>query len=176
MAGRPRKYDDNALLDAAERVIARGGVGAVTVAAVAREAGAAASSLHARFGGKRELLLAVAARAAPPEPRRDLAPREALLELLDRIAGAMADRDAFGAHFSFFALDVTDDEFRAHARRWMLAFRATIADLLQQAGYADAEPRAQAVHAAQQGALLLWAIDGEGDARARVRAAVEAVL
>jgi AcrR family transcriptional regulator len=176
MAGRPRTHSDDALLDAAERVLARAGVGGVTFAAVGREAGAAASSLHARFGSKRALLLAIAARGTPPEPRTDLPAREALLELLLRAVEPMTDRTTFAAHFGFLAIDVTDPEFGVHARRWMLAFRATIARLLAEAGYADATTRADAVHAAQQGALLLWALDGEGTAAERIRAAVEATL
>ena len=176
MAGRPRTHSDDALLDAAERVLARAGVGAVTFAAVGREAGAAASSLHARFGSKRALLLAVAARAAPPEPRADLPPREALVELLVRAAEPISDRAVFGASFGFLALDVGDPEFGTLARRYVLAFRRTIEDLLAAAGYPDAAARADAVHAAQQGALLLWALDGAGTAAERIRAAVAAAL
>jgi AcrR family transcriptional regulator len=176
MAGRPRTHSDDDLLDATVRVLARDGVGGVTFAAVGREAGTAASSLHARFGSKRALLLAVAARAQPPAPRADLPPREALLELLVDAAQPIADRAVFVATFSFLALDVADPEFGAHARRFTLAFRASIERLLAAAGYADAAARAPAVHAAQQGALLLWALDGEGTAAQRIRAAVELVL
>jgi AcrR family transcriptional regulator len=176
MAGRPRAHSDDELLDATERVIARAGVGGVTFAAVGREAGAAASSLHARFGSKRALLLAVAARAAPPEPREDLPPREALLALLGDAAAPIEDRATFGASFSFLALDVEDPEFGVHARRWMLQFRASIERLLRAAGHADAATLAPTVHAAQQGALLLWALDGQGTARQRIRAAVEPLL
>jgi AcrR family transcriptional regulator len=176
MAGRPRTHSDDALLDAAERVLARSGVTGVTFAAVGREAGAAASSLHARFGSKRALLLAIAARATPPEPRADLPPREALLEVLIRAADPIADRPSFIAHFGFLALDIADPEFGFHARRWTLTFRATIERLLAAAGYPDAPTRAAAVHAAQQGALLLWALDGDGTAPDRIHAAVAATL
>jgi AcrR family transcriptional regulator len=176
MAGRPRTHSDDALLDAAERVLARAGVGGVTFAAVGREAGAAPSSLHARFGSKRALLLAVAARATPPQPRTDLPPREALMQLLLDAADPIADRTSFTTHFGFLALDVEDPDFNHHARRWTLALRAAIEQLLSAAGYADATTRAPAVHAAQQGALLLWALDGEGTAAERIRSAVAATL
>jgi AcrR family transcriptional regulator len=176
MAGRPRSRSDDELLDATERVLGRAGVAGVTIAEVAREAGFAASSLHARFGSKRNLLLAVAARAEPPRPRDDLPPREALIELLVRLAEPVADRATFLAHFTFLQLDLHDPEFGEHARRWTLRLRATIAGLLGAAGYDDAPTRAAAVHAAQQGALLLWALDGEGTAPGRVRAAVEPLL
>jgi AcrR family transcriptional regulator len=176
MAGRPRSRSDDELLDAAERVLGRGGVPGLTFAAVAAEAGIAASSLHGRFGSKRGLLLAVAERAAPPQPRDDLPPRDALVDLLVRTAEPVGDRGAFLAHFSFLALDLQDPELGVHARRWTLALRGTITQLLCEAGYPDAATRAPAVHAAQQGALLLWALDGEGDAADRVRAAVETTL
>jgi AcrR family transcriptional regulator len=176
MAGRPRSRSDDELLDAAERVLGRSGVGGVTFASVATEAGIAASSLHGRFGSKRALLLAVAARAPPPPPRPDLPPRAALVELLVDLVAPMADRSTFLAHFSFLVVDLDDPDFTVHARRFMLALRSTIQRLLEEAGYADAAERAPTVHAAQQGALILWALDGEGTALERVRAAVEAAL
>lgn len=176
MVGRPRSRTDGELLDATVRVLGRTGVAGLTFAEVAQEAGIAASSLHARFGSKRGLLLAVAARAEPAQPRDDLPPREALIELLVRLAEPVADRDAFLAHFTFLQLDLGDPDFGAHARRWTLQLRATIERLLSAAGYDDAPDRAAAVHAAQQGALLVWALDGEGTATDRVRAAVELLL
>ncbi|WP_187368784.1 TetR family transcriptional regulator [Baekduia soli] len=176
MSGRPRVHSDDALLDAAERVVARAGVPGVTFAAVAAEAGIAASSLHQRFGSKRSLLLALAARAAPPAPRADLPAREALVDLLSGLAGPIAERQAFLGHFTMLALDLQDPEFGAHARRYTLALRATIERLLAAAGIPDPAARAPVVHAAQQGALLLWALDGQGTAAGRVRAAVDAVL
>ncbi|HMJ35668.1 MAG TPA: TetR/AcrR family transcriptional regulator [Baekduia sp.] len=176
MAGRPRSRSDDELLDAAACVLGRTGVAGLTFAGVAREAGIAPSSVHGRFGSKHNLLVALAARARPPQPRDDLPPREALVELLVRLAEPVAELGAFRAHFTFLQLDLDDPELGAHARRWTLDLRATIARLLAAAGYADAPTRAPAVHAAQQGALLLWALDGEGTAPDRVRDAVEAVL
>src|SRR3954447_504611 len=103
MAGRPRTFTDDELLDATERVVVRDGVRGVTFASVGREAGAAPSSLHARFGSKRALLLAVAARPPPPEPRPDLPPREALLELLVRAADPIAEQATFVSYFGLLA-------------------------------------------------------------------------
>jgi AcrR family transcriptional regulator len=176
MAGRPRSRSDDELLDAAQHVLGRTGVPGLTFAAVGAEAGIAASSVHARFGSRRGLLLALAARAEPPQPRADLPPREALVELLVGLAEPVADRASFLAHLTFLQLDLDDPELGAEARRWTLALRATIERLLAAAGYADAATRAPAVHAAQQGALLLWALDGGGTATDRVRAAVELLL
>ncbi|MFI6584248.1 TetR/AcrR family transcriptional regulator [Embleya sp. NPDC050493] len=55
--GRKPRFTDDDFLDAALRVIARTGAGAVTVAAVAAEAGAPVGSVYHRFAS-RDLLLA----------------------------------------------------------------------------------------------------------------------
>lgn len=176
MTGRPRSHSDEELIDATVRVIGRTGVGRLTLEAVAKEAGIATSSLHERFGSRRALLLAVVERMRPPAPREDLPPRGAILELLVRAAAPLRDRDSHVGHASFLELDLTDPEFGAHARRWALEMRATIERLLEAAGYEDASRRAPSVHAAQQGALTLWMLDGEGTAEERIEAAVTATL
>ncbi|MBI5103509.1 MAG: TetR/AcrR family transcriptional regulator [Solirubrobacterales bacterium] len=168
--GRPRLRSDDELLDAAERVIARAGPPGLTLAEVAREAGIAASSLHARFGSKRALLLAASARAAPPVARRDLPPREAALDLLLRAAEPIADRETYLNTFTWLSVDLYDAEFGAHARRYVLRLRAELTAVLGD------ERLARAAFAAQQGAMMLWALDGEGDLLGRVREAVGAVL
>lgn len=171
---RPRTKSDDELLDAVVRVIDRDGVGGVTFAAVGRAAGIAASSLHARFGSKRALLLATAARLEPPRARDDLAPDAAIEELLVRSVASIADRDTWLNQFSWLQLDLHDEEFGLQARRYVLALRDELARLLRAAGRDPA--LAPAVHAAQQGAMVLWALDREGSLPERVRDAVRAVL
>lgn len=48
-AGRPAKFDRDALLDAALGIVAEGGPGALTLAALARAAGAPTGSIYHRF-------------------------------------------------------------------------------------------------------------------------------
>lgn len=57
--GRPTLHDPDALLDAAVAIVARDGVRALTVSAVAREAGAPSGSLYNRFPDRASLLAAV---------------------------------------------------------------------------------------------------------------------
>ncbi|MGH2614392.1 MAG: helix-turn-helix domain-containing protein, partial [Thermomicrobiales bacterium] len=64
MVGRPRTVTDAEILAAAERAIARHGPARLTLAHVAAEVGLTPPTLLQRFGSKRGLLLAVAARGA----------------------------------------------------------------------------------------------------------------
>ncbi|WP_176084444.1 TetR/AcrR family transcriptional regulator [Martelella sp. HB161492] len=57
---RPRKHDQNAILDAVERVVARDGI--VTLDAVAREAGVSKATVIYDHSNKRELIAALVAR------------------------------------------------------------------------------------------------------------------
>ena len=62
-AGRtPSREVEQALVDAAERVLVRDGLGAVTVRAVATEAGVAPMGVYNRFGSKDGLIAAVLVR------------------------------------------------------------------------------------------------------------------
>ena len=63
--GRPREHDDEtraALLDAAEALLARGGLDALSVRAVAAEAGTSTRAVYSVFAGKPGLLEALAER------------------------------------------------------------------------------------------------------------------
>lgn len=62
--GRPTVHDSDALLDAAVALFARGGVRAVTMAAVAREARAPSGSVYHRFPDRGSLLAALWQRTA----------------------------------------------------------------------------------------------------------------
>src|SRR4029453_18072761 len=61
---RPKTVADDAVLDAAMRVIDRGGPSELTLAAVAREVGLAPATLLQRFQSKRGLLLAITSRGS----------------------------------------------------------------------------------------------------------------
>jgi AcrR family transcriptional regulator len=65
--GRPREHDDNtrsALLAAAERIVAEGGPGALSVRAVAEAAGTSTRAVYSLFGSKEGLLVEALARDA----------------------------------------------------------------------------------------------------------------
>lgn len=61
---RPRIHDPDALLDAAEALLAEGGGGALTIRALAERTGASSGSLYHAFGSRNELLGRMWLRAA----------------------------------------------------------------------------------------------------------------
>jgi AcrR family transcriptional regulator len=64
--GRPRAYDERtaaALLDVAERLVAEGGLEALSVRRVASEIGAKSRAVYSRFGSKDGLVIALGTRA-----------------------------------------------------------------------------------------------------------------
>lgn len=179
---------DEALLEAAARVVARRGPHAFTLADVAREVGVTASAVAQRFGSKRALLLALAARGARDvadafaRARKAGAPLDALLDAFGALAGTPTPQEAANG-LAFLALDVVDAEFRGHARAWFAAAEREAHALLDAAVAArDLRPRtdtaalARAVLAAYNGALVAWALTQEGTAKAGVRDAVLAVV
>jgi AcrR family transcriptional regulator len=186
MAGRPRTRTDDELLDAALRAIGAVGPGRLTLADVAREAGVAPATLVARFGSKRALLLAVAARAARTAPAAfppaGAEPLGALERGLVALTAPVADPEAFAHHLAFLQMDLADPELRAHAAAHARGLRRAIRGLLDDAVRAgqlapcDTAALARAVHAIRQGALLDWAVDRRGTPGARVRAAVRELL
>ena len=63
--GRPKEHDEAtgvALLDAAERLVATGGVGALSVRAVAEAVGTTTRAIYSVFGSKDDLVVALGAR------------------------------------------------------------------------------------------------------------------
>ena len=87
-----------AVLDAAERLIAAHGYDAATVAALVKEAGLPASSIYHYFGSKERVLLAVMERGAErffaelPAPDRRVGSQREHLEALVRAVAATLDR------------------------------------------------------------------------------------
>ncbi len=64
--GRPREHDEQtaiALLDAAERIVERGGLAALTVRRVADEVGSTTRAVYSLFGSKDGLVVALGVRA-----------------------------------------------------------------------------------------------------------------
>jgi AcrR family transcriptional regulator len=175
MSGRPRTVTDDEILSAVGRAIARHGPARLTLAHVAAEVGLAAPTLVQRFGSKRGLMLALAARgaddfrAAFARGRAEGAPP--LTALYATLAGLVAEIDSpetLANHLAFLQLDLTDPELREHAVAQSREMREQIRGLLDAAVAAgdlipcDAARLAQAVYTTYNGALVSWAIDGEG--------------
>jgi AcrR family transcriptional regulator len=181
---RPRTRSDPEVLSAVLRAVATHGVARLTLADVGREAGLAASTLAERFGSKRALLLA-AARHAAGEVRlpRAGSPLQSAVDGLVALAAGVGDRRAFAHSLALLQLDVEDAGFRAAAAEHFAAVRSQLAALLREARDAgelapDADPDAlaRALHVAYNGALVVWAVTGDGPLEEALRADLEAVL
>jgi AcrR family transcriptional regulator len=184
--GRPRTRTDDELLDAAFRAVGAVGPARLTLADVAGEAGVAPATLVQRFGSKRALLVAAAARAAQRAahalPAPGDAPLTALSDGLVALTAPVRDPAAFANHLALLQLDLADPELRAlavaHARGLRRAIRGLL-DAAVQAGHlepCDTRALADAVHATFHGAQLDWAVDRRGSLAARVRTALAVVL
>ncbi|MGI5169609.1 TetR/AcrR family transcriptional regulator [Spirillospora sp. CA-253888] len=187
---RPRTTSDEAILSAAARAVGRHGITGLTLAAVAKEAGLSPATLVQRFGSKRGLLLALAAQgaAATDEPfrraRRELSsPLEVLRSALTRLASDVRTPEEMANNLGFLQLDLTDPDFRHHARESARRMHREIAALLAEALSAgelapdvDAEALARAVQVAYNGALLLWSLTGESGLEESLLADVDGVL
>ena len=170
--GRRKLASEQEVLDAAVRVISRGGLPRLTLARVAAEAGLAAPTLVQRFGSKRGLLLAVARREGPAVAEHlaasDRPPLEALVEGLVTLAGPLHTPAEVANHLSFLQLDLTDPEFRDLAQRHSGELHRCLAILLRRAGAAghlppcDVEQLARSLQVVFNGVLVQWAIDGAG--------------
>jgi AcrR family transcriptional regulator len=191
MCARPRSASDEAIFAATARVVGRVGPARLTLAAVAAEVGISAPALVQRFGGKRELLVAMSRAGVGAQPRlvdaaRARAAGSALAAILAYAEGSsadVADPDAFANHLALLQMDLADADLRASARAWFARERRAIAGLLGEAVAAgelppatDPERLAVSVQAALQGARLLWAVERRGALAAAVRRALEGIL
>jgi AcrR family transcriptional regulator len=173
---RPRLISDDAILDATRQVLAELGPAKLTLAAVGARAGLAPPTLVQRFGSKRGLLLASAARsplmvlrAVEEAEARNSSPMAALRDFALSSVAHIRHREELGNGLGFVQLDVADPEFRAHA----LAHSAAIVDsctrllaAAQQAGElkpdVDVPALARLTLVCFNGALQVWAVNGWG--------------
>lgn len=179
--GRPRTTSDDDILSAASRVVTRLGPSGLTLAEVSRESGLAAATLVQRFGSKRGLLLALAARgskgvaepfdaacAAHPSPLRAL--RGALVNM----AAFATTPEALANHLALFEIDLREPDFHRLALDHAEGMRAQIHSILDAAVAAgelercDTARLARAVQVTFNGTLLTWAVHREGAVQAWV--------
>lgn len=186
---RPRTVEDDAVLDAALELARRGGPGHVTFARVGAAVGLSPATLVQRFGTKRGLLLAVVRRGAPGREEvweraraEHDSPVAALLAVLSGFASSVGTREAMANSLAFLHLDLSDPEFHRLARDGMRRMRGRIADLLDEAVAAgelrrcDTAELARAIENTYNGALIEWAIHGEGTVERWLRRELEFLL
>jgi AcrR family transcriptional regulator len=186
---RPKTVDDDAVLDAAGRLIGRAGPAAVTFAAVAAEVGLSPATLVQRFGSKRGLLLALAGRGAGTggdalraAAARHRSPLRALAAGLVDMAAGLASPEVLANHLAFLQFDLGDPEFHALAHAHAAAVRTAIRALLDAAVAAgelaptDTARLAAAVQTTYNGALITWAIERRGRLDAWLRHELDTLL
>ncbi|TDE29519.1 TetR/AcrR family transcriptional regulator [Actinomadura sp. 6K520] len=190
MAGRPRGVDDAAILRAATEVIGRVGPAKLTLATVADEVGLVPGTLIQRFGSKRGLLLALAARSAHlPETlhervrERHDSPLGALLAFAVESMSDVATPQSYANHLAFLCMDLTDPEFHEHALAVHRAQGRVIGTLLDEAVSAgelatltDTAGVAGSIQTAIAGAGLTWALDRRGTLAERLEREIRTVL
>lgn len=189
MSPRPRSVSDAEVLAGVGRVVGREGPVRLTLASVAEEVGLAPPTLLQRFGSKRGLLLAFARHAAADagreldEARARLAsPLAALVDGLAAMARGVETPEAMANHLAFLQMDLGDPDLHRHALAHARTVRERIEALLREgvaAGeVAEGDPAelARAVHAVYNGALVGWAVEGDGSVERYLRGCLEAVL
>jgi AcrR family transcriptional regulator len=187
---RPRLIDDDAILDATCVVLAELGPVKLTLAAVGARVGLAAPTLIQRFGSKRGLLLASAARsprmvilAAEQAEARNTSPMAALRDFALSSVAHIERREQLGNGLGFVQLDVADPEFRAHALAHSAAIVDTTARLFRAAQAAgelhastDVDALARLTLVCFNGALQVWAVNGWGTLTDFLRAQLDLLL
>ncbi|MGW6283072.1 TetR/AcrR family transcriptional regulator [Kribbella sp. NPDC055071] len=168
---RPRLVSDDVILDATRQVLAEVGLAQLTLAAVGSRVGLAAPTLLQRFGSKRGLLLASAARssdlllrAAEQAEARNRSPLAAVRDFLLSSVAPAKHREEVGN-----GLDVADPEFRAHALARSAAVVDSCARLYQAAvdagelrAHTDVPALARHTLVCFTGALQVWTVNGWG--------------
>ncbi|MFC9694654.1 TetR/AcrR family transcriptional regulator [Kribbella sp. NPDC056951] len=161
---RPRLVDDDAILDATRLVLAEVGPAKLTLAAVGARVGLAPPTLMQRFGSKRGLLLASAARSTQLVLRAaattEAANTSPLATLRDFALKVVAQSEQ---------LDLSDPEFREHARAHAAAIVNTCARFYRAAVTAgelreetDVPALARHTLVCLNGAIQVWAVNGWG--------------
>ena len=190
MSPRRKKVSDNEVFDAAVRAMKRRGPHELTLADIAGEAKVTPGLLVQRFGGKRQLLLALSerfARSAPTLFQQLKATHREPLATLRAYAASMADLastpDALSRNLAYLQIDLTDNDFRAHLLTNARATRREIESLLRSAVLAgelqrNVDPRrlARTIEAIVSGSLMSWACYREGPASAWIREELDSVL
>jgi AcrR family transcriptional regulator len=181
--GRPRTVTDEAILDATLEVIGREGPAQLTLALVGEAVGLSPSTLVQRFGSKHGLLLAASRHGVGMVEGAFLdasaiaaSPLAALTQALTDLPGDIDSPERLANHLAFLQLDLADPEFRALAVEHARIMRTQIKRLLDEAMASgelrpcDTADLTEAVYAVVSGALITWALGGEGEPAGWLRA------
>ena len=187
---RQKKATDDDIFNAVQRAMQQYGPRELTLAHIAAEAGVTPGLLVQRFGGKRELLLAVSrgfAGSAPSVFAELRAKHHKPLATLRAYAACMAELastpDALARNLAYLQIDLTDEAFRANLLENAVATRAELEALVRSAVAAgelsngvNAPRLARTIEAVIGGSLMSWACYRTGLAAAWILDDLEAVL
>jgi AcrR family transcriptional regulator len=184
------KVSDEDVFAAAGRVMSRVGPAQLMLADIAAEAGLTPGALVQRFGSKRDLLLAVSARAAETTPAMfaelraaHASPLAVLRAYADCMAAMGESPAALAHHLAYLQLDLTDPDFHRHTMAQARATRAALRELVADAIAAgeltpdiDPDALARTIEVTVGGSLMAWAFYRDGSAADWVREDLDAVL
>jgi AcrR family transcriptional regulator len=185
---RPRTVDDDAILSAVTLIIEQEGPAAVTFTRIAHEVGLSSATLVQRFGTKRKLLLATTIRGwnslleTFARERTNASPLETLIGNLTDLTATARTREAIANGIAFLHIDLSDEEFHRHALVGANEWRDEIERLLKEAvakgelEQTDTQRLAAAVLSTYNGALITWAMLGEGSVQDWLRSQMEFLL
>jgi AcrR family transcriptional regulator len=190
MSPRLPSVTDDDIFAAVHRAMQTRGPHELTLAHIAAEAGVTAGRLVQRFGGKRELLLALSDRFAGSAPALFASLRAAHRSPLAVIhayascmAGLAASAPALARNLAYLHVDLADADFRRPLVQNARDTRAALARLVREAVAAEeltaatpAARLARTLETAVSGSLMTWACYQEGAAAAWLRQDVAAVL
>src|ERR1700733_2446236 len=189
MAPRPRETSDAEILAAAARVMQRRSPVELTLADVAKEAGAVPATLIQRFDTKRKLLLAtckagtadVAANFAKARAKYG-SPLTTLITLLADCSSFAATPESMANGLAYLQIDLMDPEFHAVTLAQFVAMRDQIKKLLDEAvsvrelKACNPLDLARLIQQVYAGAMLDWAVYRKGTLAACMRRSLEALL
>jgi TetR/AcrR family transcriptional regulator, cholesterol catabolism regulator len=166
-----------AIIDAALVVLARDGIGGVSLRAVAREAGVALGLAHYYFADKTALIGAALVQIGEQDltivrPPASLTPRQRLRSALDAaLDGAYLHADYLSLRLQLWSLAAVDESFATINRATQRTYRDELAGLIAAArpdlGRAESRRRAADILTIQNGVWLTAAIIDEPTARRR---------
>lgn len=172
---RRKVLSDAQVIAASARALLRVGPSELTLAEIGRETGLSPATLLQRFGSKNGLLLEVAKTSArearaPFEAarRKNRSPLSALRAALISTQRQLRTRQAIANSVGMLLIDLSDEAMRAQAVLHARATEQAICELLDEAvtqgelSSGDTHQLALSVQAAWNGAIIQWALRGQG--------------
>lgn len=187
---RPIETGDDALLDAADRVLMMQGPSAFTLAKAADAAGVSAATLIKRFGSKDRLFLRLSQRwvaSLDPLLEKAAAGQASPLERLRVVAlynyGDLDHPETAAHQLAALAIDLQNDEMRGwlhvgwgHVQRHLARHIGQAMTSGELVGCPPPQQLARIVLGAMEGGALIWSVHPEGSLVARLAGDLDALL